>query len=110
MAKSNAWSVIVALATALTSCVPIDNPPINARHRKTIDGREVNPRKPGAYPEPEQLSRLHDGMSKDQVYHILGEAMAIQELGVITVWKYGEVGARTLSLSFKRQRLYGFDY
>ena len=99
------WMGVVVCG--LAGCAPVPDQPIRKRTTTSLGGKTYSDREPGSYPYPEQIRRLKNGMSKRDVYVLLGEPRRREE-GRRTVWRYGSPKRRELIVVFLDGRLTGF--
>ncbi len=95
---------LLLLGLHLGACAPLEDRPLYSRSRRALTGEVTTGRPSGAFPYPEELKRVRIGMSRREVYLLLGEPMRRLE-GPQQVWLYGEPGSRQLILTFVADRL-----
>lgn len=88
----------------LAACAPVTDRPLFARPPGEPEDEVGVPAEEGGYPSPELMRRLRDGMTRQEVFRILGQPRDATE-GDRAFWTYGESGGRQLILTFLKGRL-----
>lgn len=99
--------LLLTCAVFGSACAPLRDDPVFAR--RNIPERQLDAAQPGDYPAEESLRRVRNGMSRTEVYRLLGEPRD-RRSGAAVVWFYGQPGGRQLLLTFVEGRLQGFDF